>query len=155
MRKYHIGRESGIANGHAEEYFRTETRKKSDEAFWMQVRDTVAGTLNGQVFGKMLAKLQAAAGVDITGPANEVVELVKDNYQLNDDEGSDILNHLIKGGDLTQYGLVNAVTRSSQDVTDYDRATELERLGGEILSLEGSEWEVLSKGKTKKKRKRK
>ena len=29
---------------------------------------------------------------------------------------------------------LNAVTRASQDVSDYQRATELERLGGEILA---------------------
>ena len=29
--------------------------------------------------------------------------------------------------------LVNAVTRSSQDVADYNRATELERIGGTLL----------------------
>lgn len=35
--------------------------------------------------------------------------------------------------DFSQFGLVNAVTRSSQDVEDYNRATELERIGGTIL----------------------
>jgi hypothetical protein len=36
---------------------------------------------------------------------------------------------------LSQWGLVNAITRTSQDVTDYDRATELERLGGVVLDM--------------------
>lgn len=42
------------------------------------------------------------------------------------------------GNDFSHYGLVNAVTRSSQDVQDYNRATELERVGG-ILLEEGLE----------------
>jgi hypothetical protein len=33
-------------------------------------------------------------------------------------------------GDLSAYGLVNAVTYYSDDVEDYDRATEFEALGG-------------------------
>ena len=37
------------------------------------------------------------------------------------------------GNDFSHFGLVNAVTRSSQDVADYNRATELERIGGTLL----------------------
>ena len=37
------------------------------------------------------------------------------------------------GNDLSHDGLVNAVTRASQDIEDYNRATELERIGGVLL----------------------
>lgn len=40
------------------------------------------------------------------------------------------------GNDYSHFGLVNAVTRSSQDVADYNRATELERIGGTLLDEE-------------------
>ena len=39
-----------------------------------------------------------------------------------------MLRHLISGGDLSGYGLVNAVTHYSQEVGDYDRATDFEML---------------------------
>ena len=55
-----------------------------------------------------------------------------------------ILPHLIRGGDISQYGLVNAVTRASQDVECYDRATQLEYVGGDILSLSGNQWKDVS-----------
>jgi hypothetical protein len=35
--------------------------------------------------------------------------------------------------------LANAVTRASQDITDYDQATELEKLGGKVIELRGTE----------------
>ena len=35
--------------------------------------------------------------------------------------------------DTTLYGLVNAVTRSAQDSSTYVRATELEKIGSDIL----------------------
>jgi len=38
-------------------------------------------------------------------------------------------------GDSSRYGLINAVTAASKIAKSYDRATELERIGGEILSL--------------------
>jgi hypothetical protein len=51
-----------------------------------------------------------------------------------------VLRDLIEGGELSGYGLVNAVTHYSQQVEDYDRATELEALGGRLIELPVGEW---------------
>ena len=48
------------------------------------------------------------------------------------------------GNDFSAFGLVTAVTRSSQDVSDYNRATELERLGGTLLDESQHLTKVLS-----------
>ena len=48
------------------------------------------------------------------------------------------------GGELTQYGLLNAVTRQSKMAESYDRATELERLGGNIITLKPHEWRAIA-----------
>ena len=40
----------------------------------------------------------------------------------------------------TLYGLSNAVTRFSQDVDSYDRATALEGIGYNILSMPRQQW---------------
>jgi hypothetical protein len=40
--------------------------------------------------------------------------------------------------------LFNAVTNYSQQVVDYDRATELEALGGRLLELREAEWRTLA-----------
>ena len=37
-----------------------------------------------------------------------------------------MLRHLVTAGDLSGYGLVNAVTHYSHDIEDYDRATDFE-----------------------------
>lgn len=42
------------------------------------------------------------------------------------------------------YGLANAVTRHSQDVKSYDRATELEAAGWSILNMSPSLWRQLN-----------
>ena len=79
-------------------------------------------------------------------PLNPVktVEVLADDFHYSADESSGILNHLIRGGDLTAYGLSNAITRTSQDLDDYDRATDLERDGSRILSLSSSSWNKLA-----------
>jgi hypothetical protein len=55
-----------------------------------------------------------------------------------------VLHHLITGGDLSGYGLVNAVTAYSQEVTDYQRATDFEELGGRLLDLSAQGWKELA-----------
>ena len=65
----------------------------------------------------------------------DVIQEVNKLYKFSEDEGAGIYQHLIEGNDLSLYGLSNAVTRQSQDVADYDRATELEGKGYEILTM--------------------
>ena len=43
--------------------------------------------------------------------------------------------------------LMQAVTRASQDVEDYDRASELEQLGGQIIELAPSQWKTIAEAR--------
>lgn len=147
LKKYHIGRGFGSEEDGAEELYRDETREADDKAFWMKVKDIVTGSLQRDVFEKIASRITQAASEEMTGDPVKVVELTQKKMGLNEDERGGILRHLIQGGDLTRWGMVNAVTRASQDVPSYDRATELERLGGQILELPGSEWKTLSGAK--------
>jgi hypothetical protein len=63
---------------------------------------------------------------------------------VTEGETSSVLRHLIRGGDLSAWGLANAVTRTAEDVADYDRATELEAAGGRVIELSPSDWRVLA-----------
>ena len=72
------------------------------------------------------------------------VELLANRYALNENERSGVLRQLIAVGDLSGYGLVNAVTNFSQQVQDYDRATEFEALGGKLIELAEREWKELA-----------
>ena len=53
------------------------------------------------------------------------------------------MRHLIVEGDLTAHCLVNAVTHYSQEVADYDRATDFEALGGKLIELPASDWRAV------------
>jgi hypothetical protein len=142
LQKYHVGRNVEIDL--AEEFFRDSTRRADDKAFWMKVRDVVNGAFNKDVFAKIVNRMQGSIDAEIVGDPEQAVVVVQEKYGLNDDERSGILRHLIKGGQLNQYGLINAITRASQDVADYDRATDLERLGGVVLELPKHDWELIA-----------
>ncbi len=45
------------------------------------------------------------------------------------------MKHLLDGKDFTLYGLSNAVTRFSQEVESYDRASKLEEIGYDVLTM--------------------
>ena len=120
------------------------TKQKTDEALWMQVRDVLAAAFDGARLAKRVEQLSAASENRITGKVTKVVEVAAERFSLNEAEKENVLKHLIEGGSLSQYGLHAAVTRSAQDASSYDRATELEYLGGRIVELPRTEWESLA-----------
>ena len=63
---------------------------------------------------------------------------------MNQPEQDGILNYLIQGGDLSQYGLSNAITRASQDVESYDRATALEGIGWQVATMPIQQWKEIN-----------
>jgi hypothetical protein len=141
-RKYHIGRE----NEETWELFCDETLQADDKAFMLKLKDIVRSALDEAKFSMVVNKLRDATEARITARVPDVVELTSKQYGFTGSEESDILKYLIEGGDLSLYGLSNAVTRTSQDVLDYDRATVLESAGWEIAAMSRDIWKSLNAG---------
>lgn len=148
MKRTHVGSRhkvnelTGVEN--IDHLLTDHTRQKSDEALWLQLRDVLGAAFEPARITKRLESLAAAAEEKITGNPAKVVELATKTFSLTEAEGGNVLRHLIEGGSLTKYGLHAAVTRSAQDAADYDRATELEYLGGRIVELPRTEWQTLA-----------
>ena len=143
FKKYHVGGATEVEG--AMELYRDETRQADDKATWMKVEDTVRATIEESKFEGIVRRLQESTGDKITMDPEKAVERITTKFNLSDNEQGGVLRHLIDGGDLSRYGMVQAVTRTSQDVTTYDRATELERLGGKVLELPQMDWNALAK----------
>lgn len=135
LRKYHSGKRASEIG----DYMRDDTIRATDRAFWMQVRDMVRSAMNDLYLREWVTNAQKALGDVIEAPA-ATVELVAKSISLNDTESDGVLHYLSKGGDLSRYGLANAITRYAQDVEDYDRSTELERLGCGVIELPKNDW---------------
>ena len=144
MRKYHTGARAELSD---EVYamLTDDTKRATDVALWGQVRDLVHAALAPESFDKTVAKLTNASEQKIDGDVVEVVELSGKKLGLIESERQGVLRCLIEGGDLTRYGLHSAITRHSADVLSYDRATELERVGGQIIEMGQNEWQRLLK----------
>ena len=132
-RKAHLGR-AAEAEGEAWEMFTDETRKADDRAFFLKVRDTVHNALNGETLQRVLTDMREATGEVINTDPAKMVEAVGLNAGLGETERGSVLRNLIAGADLSRWGLANAITRTAQESESYDRATELEQLGGRLLN---------------------
>ena len=142
QRKYHSGRASETDDNH--EIFRNETIKADDRAFIMKLQDIVRATADSVQFERIVSVMKTGTTAKITGNVPEVVELTAKTYGFLQNESQGILDHLIRGGDLSLYGLANAVTRQAQDVESYDRSTELEMTAWQMLTMKRNEWENLN-----------
>lgn len=140
FRKYHIGKNQSGDSSDSWELFKDETRQQSDKALWMQVQDVTESALSGDLFQQYTEKLRNAGQDRLTGDPVKAVEAVQKTLTLNDSQKGGVLRHLIEGGDLSRYGMVNAITRTSQDQEDYETATDMERMGGVVLELPKGDW---------------
>lgn len=129
MKKYHTGRVQEME----QIQFSNETLNAEDKAFWLKVRDLVTHSLSEVTFKKIVEEMAESTAVKIENPT-KAIELAAKKYAFNEGEKKDVLAHLIQGGDLTSWGLGNAVTRAAQDVESYDRSTELESIGFEVMT---------------------
>ena len=134
LHKRHVGARLDIGD----ELYREltdETRSATDKAVWLQFRDTVKLAITAEGFDARIAKLVEAAQEKIEADVVEVVNVTAKRFGLSDGLRSNVLRHLIEGGDLSKFGLANAVTSAANEVDDYDRASDLEKLGGQIIEL--------------------
>jgi hypothetical protein len=100
----------------------------------------VRSAISITTFHDAVADLQVSKNDIITGHPAKAVEVTAKAIGLSKDESSSVLNHLIRSGDLSRFGMLNAVTCSAEDLENYDRATEVERLGSSVLYLPQSTW---------------
>ncbi len=143
LRKTHVGRTLQSEDDPVT-VFRDDTLAADDKAFFLKVRDVVEAAVSEATFRQVAQKMQKTRDIRLTGDPVKAVEVLANRYTLNESERSGVLRHLIVAGDLSAYGLVNAVTHFSHEVEDYDRATEFEALGGKLIELPSSDWKEMA-----------
>ncbi|MFR7718250.1 MAG: DUF932 domain-containing protein, partial [Lachnospiraceae bacterium] len=73
-----------------------------------------------------------------------VVNHAGNEFGITDTEQSGVLQHLLEQEDMSLYGLANAVTRQSQDSESYERATGLEGISYQMLTMPRRQWERIN-----------
>lgn len=143
MRAAHVGRRIDAS---IEGLLSEATRRLEDEVVLRKVRDVIRHAFDAVAFQAFIDKVSATTQDQITGDVHAAVERLGPTLGLVQSERVSVLRHLAEGGDLSRYGLVNAVTRSAQDVESYDRATELETAGFRLIELPTRDWAPIAAG---------
>lgn len=144
LRTHHVGKGAEIDG--VREMLRDDTKHQDDKAFWMKVRDVVAGSFQEGPFRRLIERFGEATQEKIESlKVEKVVEVATARLGLSEGLRHPILRNLIEGGDLSRYGLMNAVTAVANTTEDYEKATELERAGGKVLELPRAAWTEISR----------
>lgn len=146
LRRVHVGRR--LDNDEASyAVFRDETLQADDRAFFMAAADVVRAAVDEVRFRELVEAMQAAAKDTPVADVQAAVEVLAKRESLTDGESRSVLTHLAAGGDLTRWGVLSAVTRTAEDAESYDRATELEELGGKLLAYGPRDWRVVAEAR--------
>ena len=133
-RRAHIGRVNTMDVNFA--LYSQQTLDAEDRAFVLKIQDTVRAAVDEARFSTVLERMRESKQAQLnTQDLPGLVKLAGSSFGILEEEGKGVLQHLIEDGDFTLYGLANAVTRFSQDVESYDRATKLEEIGYSVMTM--------------------
>jgi len=144
QRRYHVGKRAAEEQA-AFELYTDKTKALDDAAFFSKVQDTVKGVLTQDVLTKLASRLKEATEQPLEAKSlQSAVEVTAQRFGYTEATKDGILRHLIEGGDLSRYGLMNAITRQAQDEESYERATQLEMDGSRIIELPQTDWRAIA-----------
>lgn len=145
FKRNHIGRAQ--ADTEMWKLLSTETQDLSNQALLAQIADYAEAGLDrtSELFEETCNLCREKLGLEIKRP-EATMKLVTSEFNLSQAEGEGVLAQFLKRGDMSVFGLQAAVTQHAQeDEVDYDRSSELEEIGGQILELPAQRWDNILK----------
>jgi hypothetical protein len=136
-RQRHIGKE--LQAGDDGTIYKSDTRLADARARLLKIRDHITEALDEHKFRALVGKIQETTEVKLEAGVEKVVDVTARKFGLSQAEKEATLQNLIEGADLSLWGLSNAITQTAQTAGSYDRATELEAIGGRFFALPPAE----------------
>ena len=141
VKRNHLGKT--IAGQGVIEY-QQDTIAAAAQATLLECRDAVTAFADPKYFETFVETLRDATDSIVAERPVKAVEVLGKVIGLNDGEQESILERFIRGSDYSKYGMLNAVTNLANDTDSYDRASELELLGGKVLDLNPTQWSEIA-----------
>jgi len=140
-RRYHTGKRVDMEDNY--ELFTDNTKILDDMAYFAKVQDIVRMAVDETKFNQQVIAMQKAIGVAVNPmQITPVVEELGKTYLLNKNEQEMIVQNFLLGDNtndgnhiahFNQFGVANAITKTANSVASYDRAVELEKIGGTVM----------------------
>jgi hypothetical protein len=130
LRRVHIG--SKLDDGMIQ--WSSDTVTKSRDLIVAKTRDAVKSFLNAEFVQSIVDRITAQAVVELDKP-QETVEAISKQLAFTESESRGILDHFMRGGQMTAGGVMQAVTSFSQTLGDAERAHALDDAALQVLEL--------------------
>jgi hypothetical protein len=144
MKKYHTGVRYDTSDF---AFLSSEAIDYDNKAFMLRVRDTVRNSFSEISFQKTMEKMVASTGMMIEKKLDDFITDVTKRFDLSNGESDSLLKNLINGGDLSKWGFTNAMTAIANDSKDYDRAIDIQRIGGQLIDMDRKTWDSIAGGR--------
>ena len=118
-----------------------------------QIQQLLEQCFSESQFEKIVERLSATAHIstiikNLDPPSEEkqkrtipALLAVGKDFGLSRVAQQNVFDALHKDGDFTQWGFANAITATANDHTNYDEATKLEEIGGNVMSFPQHRWQ--------------
>ena len=140
-KRYHTGKRIDADDNY--ELFQDNTKILDDMAYFAKVQDLVRAAVDETRFNQQVIAMQSALGVKINPmEINPIVEELGKTFILSKPEQEAVVQNFLVGetaldgshiANFNQFGIANAITRVANSAPDYERAVELERIGGSVM----------------------
>ena len=119
-----------------------ETKQKENEVILSKCRDVLIGCMKQEQFERNVNRLIEAKTQVIEKPL-QTVDILSKSFGLSDFEKESVLDRIVNkaeerdrvNGMATILTFINAFTNVGNDLSDYDRATDFQQMGGVILTM--------------------
>lgn len=118
----------------ADEMLSASTIRDMNQIVYKQVRDYCASTFNPDKFQEIIDKINDATQDELEDPA-KAAEAVRIVFDLSEERQDAILKWLNASGDVSRYGLAQAVAREASDnpKLSADEAVDLEQASAKLI----------------------
>lgn len=134
MKKLHLGVEQLPYAGY-KVLPNSEDMSPNDIKYFDTVKDTVSKIADEAAFNTTITKLKSLKELPILINPYEAVDSLKDRFLVTEAERAIILHHYMRAGEMTAFGLSQAINRGAQDLQSYNRQIELERIAGRFVDF--------------------
>lgn len=143
VERRHVGTIIG-SDGDEGTVYKSDTVKAIDNAIRLKVRDAIQATVDETNFDLLCRQFaETRFGAQVEKPI-EAMQVLAQKTTVTESEANDIATALIVGGDMSRFGVINAITSAAQGVPSFDRSQELEELASTLMGWNRREWEEVA-----------
>ena len=141
VKRRHIG---AAIQGDGQVTYSEDTLEANLKAIKLQVRDSMTDVMNRFKDGSLIEELQNSGNSSKVKEPAKAIEATAKLFSLTDKETDTAKISWGKLNDYSKWGMMNAITEVANTHESYDRASELEIIGGKIINMPLNQWDRIA-----------